>query len=87
MGMVGGEFCGRGLGSTVDCDVVLLDLGPSDGNGLDLTTGLRQRSGTHALVLSVLGDETSVLHAIELGQIGIEHHTLIAQALDMASDQ
>ncbi len=64
------NFAAGAVGPAVDCDVVLLDLGLPDGSGLDLIAGLRQRPGTHVLVFSVLGDETSVLRAIELGAAG-----------------
>jgi DNA-binding NarL/FixJ family response regulator len=57
-------------GSGIQCDVILLDLGLPDGNGLDLIARLRQRTGAHVLVFSVLGDETSVLRAIERGAAG-----------------
>lgn len=52
------------------CDLVLLDLGLPDGNGLDLIAPLRQRLGTQVLIFSVLGDENSVLLAIERGAAG-----------------
>lgn len=63
-------FAAGAVGPPSGCDLVLLDLGLPDGNGLDLIAGLRQRMGTQVLVFSVLGDETSVLRAIELGAAG-----------------
>lgn len=52
-------------------DVVLLDLGLPDGSGLSLLDELRaRRQEPGALVISVLGDETSVLRAIERGAGG-----------------
>jgi DNA-binding NarL/FixJ family response regulator len=63
-------FAAGAAGPPSGCDLVLLDLGLPDGNGLDLIAGLRQWPGTHVLVFSVLGDETSVLRAIELGAAG-----------------
>ncbi len=64
------SFAAGLAGPAIDCDVVLLDLGLPDGNGLDLIAGLRRRPGTHVLVFSVLGDETSVMLAIERGASG-----------------
>jgi DNA-binding NarL/FixJ family response regulator len=63
-------FAAAAAGPAANCDLVLLDLGLPDGNGLDLIAGLRQRTGSHVLVFSVLGDEASVLRAIELGAAG-----------------
>lgn len=52
-------------------DVLLLDLGLPDGSGLLLLDDLRQQQApTGTLVISVLGDETSVLRAIERGAGG-----------------
>jgi DNA-binding NarL/FixJ family response regulator len=52
-------------------DVVLLDLGLPDGSGLSLLDELRaRRAETGVLVISVLGDESSVLRAIEHGAGG-----------------
>lgn len=52
-------------------DLVLLDLGLPDGNGVRLIHWL-QRAGARAdvLVISVMGDEASVLAAIEAGAAG-----------------
>lgn len=52
-------------------EVLLLDLGLPDGSGLSLLEDLRGRgSEVGVLVISVLGDERSVLHAIESGAAG-----------------
>lgn len=51
------------------CDVLLLDLGLPDGNGLDLIEDFHGR-GVRVMVFSVLGDEQSVLAAIERGAAG-----------------
>ena len=51
------------------CDVLLLDLGLPDGSGLDLIEEFNAR-GVRVIVFSVLGDEQSVLAAIERGAAG-----------------
>ncbi len=52
-------------------DVLLLDLGLPDGHGLELIGWLQQhRPGAEVLVISVMGDESSVLTAIEAGAGG-----------------
>ena len=53
-------------------DVLLLDIGLPDGSGLDLLSDLAALpdNTTGTLVVSVLGDERSVLRAIELGASG-----------------
>lgn len=52
-------------------DLVLLDLGLPDGNGVRLIHRLqRVRAATEVLVISVMGDEASVLAAIEAGAAG-----------------
>lgn len=51
------------------CDVLLLDLGLPDGNGLDLIEEFNARD-IHVIVFTVLGDEHSVLAAIERGAAG-----------------
>jgi DNA-binding NarL/FixJ family response regulator len=57
--------------STAAPDVVLLDLGLPDGSGLSLLEELRSEGKeTGVLVISVLGDESSVLRAIERGAGG-----------------
>jgi DNA-binding NarL/FixJ family response regulator len=50
-------------------DVLLLDIGLPDGSGLDLIGGF-QRSGCKVIVFTVMGDEATVLRAIELGATG-----------------
>jgi DNA-binding NarL/FixJ family response regulator len=52
-------------------DVVLLDLGLPDGNGVSFIHHLRhQKMSSEVLVISVMGDERSVLGAIESGAGG-----------------
>lgn len=52
-------------------DLVLLDLGLPDGSGIRLIeTIARALPGTEVLVISVMGDEASVLGAIEAGAAG-----------------
>ena len=71
------------------CDVLLLDLGLPDGNGLDLIEEFNAR-GVRVIVFSVLGDEQSVLAAIERGAAGYllkdtaveQMREAIAQVLD-----
>jgi DNA-binding NarL/FixJ family response regulator len=71
------------------CDVLLLDLGLPDGSGLDLIEEFSTR-GVRVIVFSVLGDEQSVLAAIERGAAGYllkdtaaeQMREAIAQVLD-----
>ena len=71
------------------CDVLLLDLGLPDGSGLDLIEEFNAR-GVRVIVFSVLGDEQSVLAAIERGASGYllkdtaaeQMREAIAQVLD-----
>lgn len=53
-------------------DVLLLDLGLPDGNGVELIRSLRQHGSQRPeiLVISVMGDESSVLGAIAAGAGG-----------------
>lgn len=52
-------------------DVMLVDIGLPDGSGIDLIRHARQHSrGTVSMVISVFGDETSIIHAIEAGARG-----------------
>ena len=55
-----------------DVDLFILDLGLPDGNGIDLIEEIRARrgSGPKVLVLSVLGDQTTVLAAVLAGADG-----------------
>lgn len=48
-------------------DLVLLDLGLPDVNGLEMIRSLRQRAGTPILVLSVRGAERDKVAALDLG--------------------
>jgi len=50
-------------------DVLLLDIGLPDGNGLDLIRPF-YASGCKVIVFTVMGDEATVLRAIELGAAG-----------------
>jgi len=51
-------------------DVIVVDLGLPDGNGLDLVRRAAARPETHCLILTVFGDNKSVLDAIEAGADG-----------------
>ena len=55
-----------------DIDLFILDLGLPDGNGIDLIAEIRARRGPgpKVLVLSVLGDQTTVLAAVLAGADG-----------------
>jgi two-component system KDP operon response regulator KdpE len=48
-------------------DIVILDLGLSDMNGLDVIRAIRQSSDLPIVVLSVRGDERSKVEALDLG--------------------
>lgn len=48
-------------------DLMLLDLGLPDGNGLDVLKRLRQESTTPVIVLSVQGEERTKIEALDLG--------------------
>lgn len=71
------------------CDVLLLDLGLPDGNGLDLIEEFSARA-VRVIVFSVLGDEQNVLAAIERGAAGyllkdtaaVQMREAIAQVLE-----
>lgn len=67
-------------------DVILVDLGLPDGSGLDLIQVARRLSAdTHCLVVTVFGDEQSVVSAIETGARGYllkdASHDLVGQAV------
>jgi DNA-binding NarL/FixJ family response regulator len=51
-------------------DVVLVDLGLPDGSGIDVVRAVAAGRKSVAVVLSIFGDETSVLDAIEAGASG-----------------
>lgn len=51
------------------CDICMVDLQLPDGNGLDFVAPLRN-AGSKTLVLTVLGDPASVLHALRGGADG-----------------
>ena len=51
-------------------DVVLVDIRLPDGTGLDFVREYRKRTAGRALILSVLGDRTTVLLAFECGASG-----------------
>ena len=55
-----------------EADLFILDLGLPDGNGIDLIADIRARRGLEPkiLVLSVLGDQTTVLAAVLAGADG-----------------
>ncbi|TPW76871.1 response regulator transcription factor [Schumannella sp. 10F1B-5-1] len=50
-----------------DADVVLLDLGLEDGDGLDVLTRLREVGETPVLVVTARGDERSTVEALSRG--------------------
>jgi DNA-binding NarL/FixJ family response regulator len=55
-------------------DILLTDLALPDGNGLDLIRLAGQtRPGCEALVISMFGDEDSVLSSVEAGALGYIH--------------
>jgi len=80
---------GRALLAREAPDVLLVDLGLPDGSGLDLIRTARELSAdTHSLVVTVLGDEKTVLCAIEAGARGYllkdaEPHDLARSILDL----
>ncbi|MER6789422.1 response regulator transcription factor [Streptomyces sp. NPDC000658] len=49
------------------CDVVLLDLGLPDADGLDVCKALRDRGGVPIIVISARSDETDRVVGLELG--------------------
>ena len=51
-------------------DVLVVDLGLPDGSGIDLVRQSAQNPATHCLILTVFGDNRSVLDAIEAGADG-----------------
>jgi len=58
------------IGSGVRPDICLVDLQLPDGNGIDFIREVTARYDTKCLVLTVLGDRTSVLSALEAGAHG-----------------
>lgn len=57
--------------SAVDpVDLCLVDLKLPDGNGLDFVTHIKTTTGSKCLILTVLGDRTSVLLALKSGADG-----------------
>jgi two-component system KDP operon response regulator KdpE len=48
-------------------DLVILDLGLPDGNGVDVCRQIRARADVPILILSVRGDETTKVHALDAG--------------------
>jgi DNA-binding NarL/FixJ family response regulator len=51
-------------------DIVLTDLGLPDGSGLEVIREASRRTGCDVLVLSIFGDESNVLAAIDAGASG-----------------
>ena len=52
-------------------DVLLVDLGLPDGDGIDLITSIKvNKLKTEALVVTVFGDERHVIRALEAGAVG-----------------
>lgn len=66
-----GDFAGA-LRRIDDCpaDLWLIDLQLPDGNGADLVPRLKACSATKCLILTVLGDRTSVIAALDSGADG-----------------
>lgn len=58
------------LASTSRLDICLVDLQLPDGNGADFVKHMLKNSKAKALILTVLGDRTSVLAALEAGAHG-----------------
>lgn len=57
--------------AAIDPDVLLVDIGLPDGSGIDLIRHVRAHSkGTVSMVISVFGDETSIIGALEAGARG-----------------
>jgi two-component system phosphate regulon response regulator OmpR len=56
-----------GLASAADCDVVVLDLGLPDMDGLEVCRRLRERSATPILMLTARGEDTDRIVGLELG--------------------
>ena len=52
------------------CDICLVDLQLPDGSGLEFVMELQNGGGTHALILTVLGDRVSVLAGLQAGTKG-----------------
>ncbi len=51
-------------------DLCLVDLQLPDGNGVDFTRAVKENSNTKVLILTVLGDKTSVIVSFEAGANG-----------------
>ena len=58
------------LKANVPVDICLVDLQLPDGNGADFVKELVAKTSSKALILTVLGDRTSVLAALEAGAHG-----------------
>jgi DNA-binding response OmpR family regulator len=58
---------GGGALSRADPDVVLLDLGLPDGDGVDICRRLRQRSGVAIIVVTARGEEPERVLALDAG--------------------
>jgi DNA-binding response OmpR family regulator len=56
-----------GLASADDCDVVVLDLGLPDMDGLEVCRRLRERSAVPILMLTARGEDTDRIVGLELG--------------------
>lgn len=56
--------------SETTIDICLVDLQLPDGNGLDFVADLKEKSDAKILILTVLGDKTSVLLALQAGANG-----------------
>jgi DNA-binding NarL/FixJ family response regulator len=62
---------GRALLGRLSADVLITDLGLPDGSGVDLIRAARERTPDMlALVITVFGDESHVIAAIEAGAMG-----------------
>ncbi len=51
-------------------DLCLVDIQLPDGNGLDFINKIKQKTQARCLILTVLGDRTSVLQALQIGAHG-----------------
>ena len=52
------------------CDLYLVDINLPDGTGLDFIRHVKERNAGKCLILTMLGDKTSVLQALQVGAHG-----------------
>ena len=60
----------RARHKAASCDLCLVDIQLPDGSGLEFIRHARQTGPTKCLILTVLGDKTSVLQALQVGAHG-----------------